>query len=849
MVKLRWIKEWKERKIGDISNVANKSAENFVSQGYAEYVKEEPKIKNRGRELVAETYYDTEKREAVLKPIKPEDMEMIEIPEQINGFNFVLVGKDKKPFQMGWQKKIMKIDNPELIKHIKSGGNYGVICGDASPIIIDERGYFLIVVDFDKKEFQDKVINQFPETFTTTSGSKKNCVHLWFASDNDKSFKIHDKNLDTLSDIQGTGKQIIAPGSIHSEGSKYRVVKDLDFAYIPYAQIEAILKPFDEKPIKAKKEKKVFKPKGLDNNSISKIYNSVSMDEVLSELNIDTSKNPTNCFLHSSNGGKCFSFNDETAHCFHCDGSWNKFSLIREGKNLTDKETFNWFAEKCGLTKELKESRKEYSKERNKTPFFIFEKEGQAKRFYEEQPFFFDRSRLWWFWDKKETKWKMTDKTDILNQIKNMGINTISSKDRTEIINALEGVGRENIPEELSRECIQFKNKIVNIKTGDVFQSVPKYFSTNPIPWEIGESEETPTMDKLFEEWVGKKYVQTLYEIIAYASCSDQFMQRLIALVGGGSNGKGTFIKLLKKYVGKENCVTSELRVLSDNNFETSALYKKLVCEMGEVSQDDLKNTNQVKKLSGEDDLRYCFKGKTPFTEESSTTCIVNTNSMPITHDRTIGFYRRWLIVDFPNQFPIKEGIISSIPNVEFENLVKKSLLILKNLYNVYSFTNEGDIKERTKRYEERSNPVMRFVEEYCKEDYEEYISLKVFTKSFNRYLQSKHLRIQNTKEVKKSLSDEGFEIARTMKNYIKDTYILNLKLDNIQNIQNIQEYESHSLRVKTNSKKVDKVDKVDNYKITEGIDKKEKLLSKFTPEQIKQAGYTPEEFEGVLEE
>lgn len=41
MKKLRWIKEWKIRKIGDISNVGDKSAENFVNQGYAEYVEEE----------------------------------------------------------------------------------------------------------------------------------------------------------------------------------------------------------------------------------------------------------------------------------------------------------------------------------------------------------------------------------------------------------------------------------------------------------------------------------------------------------------------------------------------------------------------------------------------------------------------------------------------------------------------------------------------------------------------------------------------------------------------------------------------------------------------------------------
>jgi len=270
-------------------------------------------------------------------------------------------------------------------------------------------------------------------------------------------------------------------------------------------------------------------------------------------------------------------------------------------------------------------------------------------------------------------------------------------------------------------------------------------------------------------------------------------MQRMIALVGGGSNGKGTFIKLLKKFIGKENCASSELKVLSDNIFETSSLYKKLVCEMGEVSHDDLKNTNQIKKLSGQDDIRYCFKGKTPFSEESPTTCLINTNSLPITNDKTNGFYRRWLIIDFPNQFPIKEGLIENIPDEEFQNLALKSLKILKKLYSDLKFTNEGSLEDRARKYEQRSNPVMRFVEEYCEEDFESYISLKKFSKIFNEYLKENHLRILNIKEIKKVLNEQGFEIRRGTKDYVTDTFIFNLKF--IQNIPNIHFFETRFIR------------------------------------------------------
>jgi hypothetical protein len=273
---------------------------------------------------------------------------MIKIPEQIKGFNFVLIGGDgKQPFEKAWQKKIYRINNPIFQKHIQKGKNYGVQSNN-SVVVINGKRYFLVIIDFDKREFQDKVVSRFPETFTTTSGSPKQTVHLWYASDNNKPFKVKDEKLNSLADVIGEGNQVIAPGSRHKSGSVYSVVKDVPITFMPYAEIEAILKPYDRSPKKMEKPKKQYSPRGVSNSKLEKILDSVSMKDVLNDLGIDTSKNPTSCYFHSSVGGKCLGWNDVTAHCFHCDNSWNKFSLVREAKNLTNKKTFEWFAKKSG---------------------------------------------------------------------------------------------------------------------------------------------------------------------------------------------------------------------------------------------------------------------------------------------------------------------------------------------------------------------------------------------------------------------------------------------------------------------------------------------------------------------
>jgi len=159
------------------------------------------------------------------------------------------------------------------------------------------------------------------------------------------------------------------------------------------------------------------------------------------------------------------------------------------------------------------------------------------------------------------------------------------------------------------------------------------------------------------------------------------------------------------------------------------------------------------------------------------------TNSMPITPDKTLGFYRKWLLVDFLNQFKVLDkNLIDDIPDKEFENLGKKCLRILKELYDNPHFTNEGDFEERAKRYEDRSNPVMRFVETKCDEEAGRMTTLREFSNSCNNYLKIRHLRVMNSRQVSKILKDEGFivgnrKIIDRNGDDISACVILNLKI------------------------------------------------------------------------
>jgi len=361
------------------------------------------------------------------------------------------------------------------------------------------------------------------------------------------------------------------------------------------------------------------------------------------------------------------------------------------------------------------------------------DKSDLAKQIWNVQPYFYDNSRMWWLWNNKEKKWDLIDETDILNMVSKKAIaNTTKSNERNEIIEAMKQYGRTKIPQPIKKTWIQFKDTIIDIETDEEFIANPNYFVTNPIPFEMSkETFETPVMDRIFEEWVGKDYIQTLYEILAYCLIPDYPINRVFCFYGAGLNGKSKFLELLRKFIGKDNCCSTELDILMSSRFEITRLHKKLVCQMGETNFNEISKTSILKKLTGGDLIGFEYKNKNPFDETNYAKILISTNNLPTTTDKTIGFYRRWLIIDFPNTFNEKKDILQDIPEKEYNALAFKCMVLLKDLLKSREFHNEGSVEERMERYEARSNFLEKFLELFVEENVDGYITKADFYRKF----------------------------------------------------------------------------------------------------------------------
>lgn len=394
--------------------------------------------------------------------------------------------------------------------------------------------------------------------------------------------------------------------------------------------------------------------------------------------------------------------------------------------------------------------------------------QDNVQLFYQQQPFFYDKNKIFWFWNKKENKYEIYDEIDIMLSIDEalgFGGETVTNGIKGSYLEAFKRIGRLNVPDIPPKTWIQFKDLVVDIETKKQFKVTPQYFFCNPIPHKIGDSVNTPVMSKIFQDWVGVEYVETLYQILAYSLIPDYPIHRLFCLIGSGLNGKSKFLELVSRFVGLDNITTSELDTLLSSRFETTRLHKKLVCVMGETNFAELSQTSILKKLTGQDLIGFEYKGKGLFQDYSYAKIFIATNNLPVTTDKTLGFYRRWLIIDFPFTFTEKKDILAEIPEEEYENLALKSIEILSVLLNNREFHNEGDIKARQRLYEEKSNPFDKFFNENVERS-SSHIAKWEFRERFENWCKENRFRILNNGTINKIMEDKGILSSREYSNW-----------------------------------------------------------------------------------
>jgi len=215
---------------------------------------------------------------------------------------------------------------------------------------------------------------------------------------------------------------------------------------------------------------------------------------------------------------------------------------------------------------------------------------------------------------------------------------------------------------------------------------------------------------EVFKSWVGDNW-KLLFEIIGYALYPKYDFNKAFMLVGEGSNGKSSYLKLLEKILGKENVANLSLQELCLDRFAPANLYHKLANIFADIPENPIPNVGKFKMLTGQDSIEADRKFRDRIKFESYAKLIFSANVLPDINDKTEAFWRRWTIVEFPNKFEDNPEFFEKTFTEEvIEKIIVLGLIAFVRVWIDRKFSIEGEASDFKEQWLRSSNSIYAYI-------------------------------------------------------------------------------------------------------------------------------------------
>jgi len=289
------------------------------------------------------------------------------------------------------------------------------------------------------------------------------------------------------------------------------------------------------------------------------------------------------------------------------------------------------------------------------------------------------------------------------------------------------------------RDLICLENGVYNLETGEFLPHSPDYLITVKIPVFYNPEAKCPRIEQfLWEVLEDEKAFLTIQELFGYLLYRRYNIHKAFMFVGSGSNGKSSLINLMKAFIGKKNYACKSLQELEENRFARAELFGKLANFYADLPATALKSTGIFKMLTGEDPIGAERKFKDGFVFDNYAKLIFSCNQIPPAFDETYAFYRRWVIINFPNVFEgdraDKHLLKKLTTKEELSGLFNFAIEGLRRLLEQGDFTLRMSVEETKELYQRMSDPVASFAMDKLEADTAGYVERDKLYQAYVEY-------------------------------------------------------------------------------------------------------------------
>jgi len=294
--------------------------------------------------------------------------------------------------------------------------------------------------------------------------------------------------------------------------------------------------------------------------------------------------------------------------------------------------------------------------------------------------------------------------------------------------------------EDTPPHIIAVENGILDLKTKELSKFSPKYFILNTLPVKYDPKKKCPKILTFLSEVLYEDDISIIQELAGYCLYREYPIHKGIMLIGEGANGKSTFMEVLRTMLNNDNVSTEPLQAFETNRFSMVSLYGKLANIYPDLSDSSLKATGLFKMLTGGDTITAEYKYRDRFCFKNYAKLIFSANKIPESPDDSAAFFRRWIIINFPNQFLPENP--KTDPNLlkklttpdEISGFFNWALEGLERLLKNGKFSNAKSIEDTRMQYIRSSDPVKAFVMDMLDFDSNVFIPKETVYKAFIKY-------------------------------------------------------------------------------------------------------------------
>ena len=326
-----------------------------------------------------------------------------------------------------------------------------------------------------------------------------------------------------------------------------------------------------------------------------------------------------------------------------------------------------------------------------------------------------------------------------------------------------------------NRDNINYSNGILDIETMSLRESTVDDIFINILPVNYDPNATCDNFDRFLSEVVPGTE-QIIYEMGGYAMQGHCDMEKAFIMLGGGENGKSILLRVVAEILGKQNISSVSPQELSER-FGPANLFGKLACINNDIPNRAFATSDKLKQIISGENMSGEFKNRDRFDFEPCSTLIYAGNEMPKSYDHTHGYYRRFIIVKFEQEFlegdPRRRNPdeLHSELIAEADGIANKFMLEYAKVHKLGKFTENELTKAAKDEYKADNEPVLQFFDEWIVADENGFVKVSEMSSRYGKWCEVNDVKKLKAKDLEAAFTKKFDGYKKGNKTYDRKTF------------------------------------------------------------------------------